>query len=156
MKQNVRASADSEVNFRFVLQNMRCGINTEDDWKLLQTRWDNNFSASYKENYNVYLAYSNETVAKHNYKKLKSLNKTIFKINAKHSSTKASHLSINDFGGFEPILYLSKGARVMLTRNLWTEHGLCNGSMGIVTDIIYKEGDAPPALPIAVIVKFDC
>ena len=43
----------------------------------------------------------------------------------------------------------------MLTRNLWTEKGLCNGSMGTVVDIVYKEGDHPPALPIAVIVQFD-
>ena len=43
----------------------------------------------------------------------------------------------------------------MLTRNLWTEKGLCNGSMGTVLDIIYKEGDNPPALPIAVLVQFD-
>ena len=43
----------------------------------------------------------------------------------------------------------------MLTRNLWTEKGLCNGSMGVVKDIIYQEGDSPPNLPIAVIVQVD-
>ena len=58
-------------------------------------------------------------------------------------------------GGLEPKLFLCLGARVMLTRNLWTEKGLCNGSMGTVLDIIYKEGDNPPALPIAVLVQFD-
>ena len=43
----------------------------------------------------------------------------------------------------------------MLTRNLWTEKGLCNGSMGTVSDIVYKQGDHPPALSIVVLVKFD-
>jgi len=43
----------------------------------------------------------------------------------------------------------------MLTRNLWTEKGLCNGSMGIVKHIVYQEGDSPPNLPLAVIVQFD-
>ena len=31
----------------------------------------------------------------------------------------------------------------MLTRNLWTEKGLCNGSMGVVKDIIYQEENCP-------------
>ena len=43
----------------------------------------------------------------------------------------------------------------MLTKNLWTEKGLCNGSMGTFSDIAYIQGDQPTALPFAVIVKFD-
>ena len=43
----------------------------------------------------------------------------------------------------------------MLTRNLWTEKGLCNESMGTISDIVFKQGDQPPSLPIAVIVQFD-
>ena len=43
----------------------------------------------------------------------------------------------------------------MLTRNIWVEMGLCNGSTGKVFHIIYKDGQFPPALPIAVLVKFD-
>ena len=58
-------------------------------------------------------------------------------------------------GGLEPKLVSAIGARVMLTRNLWTKKGLCIGSMRTVSDITYKQGDHPPALPIAVIVKFD-
>ena len=43
----------------------------------------------------------------------------------------------------------------MLTRNLWTEKGFCNGSVGVILDIMYKQGDQPPALPNTVIAKFD-
>ena len=58
-------------------------------------------------------------------------------------------------GGLEPKIFLAVGARVMLTRNLWTEKRLCNGCMGAISDIVFKQGDQPPALPIAVIVQFD-
>lgn len=56
--------------------------------------------------------------------------------------------------GLEPQLLLAKGARVMLTANLWTKGGLVNGSMGTVHDIMFKN-QGPPSLPAAVFVKFD-
>ena len=60
-------------------------------------------------------------------------------------------------GGLEPVLYLPKNSRVMLTRNLWTEVGLCNGALGTVRHVIYAKGHSPPVLPIAIIiiVQFD-
>ena len=58
-------------------------------------------------------------------------------------------------GGLEPIIYLSKKARVTLTRNLWTEAGLCNGTMGTIKDIIFSESHKATMLPIAIIVQFN-
>ena len=43
----------------------------------------------------------------------------------------------------------------MLTRNLGTEAGLCNGTMGTIKDIIFSENHTSPMLPIAIIVQFD-
>jgi len=43
----------------------------------------------------------------------------------------------------------------MLTANLQTETGLVNGSKGTVQDIIFKEDQGPPSLPIAVLISFD-
>ena len=43
----------------------------------------------------------------------------------------------------------------MLTMNLWTDVGLCNGATGTIVDFIYASNQQPPDLPIAVIVKFD-
>ena len=57
--------------------------------------------------------------------------------------------------GLQPKLLVAKGARVMLTVNLWPSVGLCNGSTGLVVDIIYVPNTHPPSLPVAVIVKFD-
>ena len=53
--------------------------------------------------------------------------------------------------GLEPLVFLAKGARVMLTMNC----GLCNGATRTVVDIIYQNNHRLPDLPIAVIVEFE-
>ena len=55
----------------------------------------------------------------------------------------------------EPVIFLAKGAIVMLTMNLWPSVGLCNGATGTVIAFIFKNNHQPPALPIAVIVQFE-
>ena len=72
--------------------------------------------------HSVRLCYHKEKVAELNMSKLKSLNQPIAII-------KAQTLSADDMGGLEPVIYLSKGAKVMLTMNLWTD-GLCSGAIG--------------------------
>lgn len=56
-----------------------------------------------------------------------------------HHSLGVQTLSADDMGGLEPVIYLSKGAKVMLTMNLWTDVGLCNGAIGTVLDFVYAE-----------------
>ena len=43
----------------------------------------------------------------------------------------------------------------MLTMNIWTEVGLCNGALGTVLDFLYPHDQTPPTLPICVLVQFD-
>lgn len=57
--------------------------------------------------------------------------------------------------GLEPVVFLAKGAHVMLTLNLWIYVVLCNGATGTVVEFIYAINQQPPDLPIAVIVMFD-
>ena len=44
---------------------------------------------------------------------------------------------------------------MMLTSILWTGVGLVNGAMGTVIAICYKSGQAPPNLPVSVMLRFD-
>ncbi|KAL9954795.1 hypothetical protein ACROYT_G042374 [Oculina patagonica] len=71
------------------------------------------------------------------------------------TSDLAKKANPDEIAGLEPCIFLAKGAHVMLTMNLWTEVGLCNGITGIVLDFIYADNQQPPDLPQAVIVKFD-
>ena len=57
--------------------------------------------------------------------------------------------------GLEAQLLLIRGARIMLTANLWTEARLVNSSMGTIQDLLFKENQGPPSLPIAVLISFD-
>lgn len=43
----------------------------------------------------------------------------------------------------------------MLRRNLWTNGGLVNGSLGTVRAVIYEPNKKPPELPAYVLVEFD-
>lgn len=146
----------AQLQFRELQIRARDGNSTIDDWNLLLSRTPQNVGniTAFEES-SVKLSFGNEKVAKDNLTKLKQLNGQIVQINAHHSNPRAKHVSAEDMGGLEPTLYLSKQARVMLTRNLWTKAGLCNGAMGTVRDIIFAENHRPPMLPIAVIVQFD-
>ena len=153
--ENRRVTSEDQHQFRQLLIRLRDGKSTLADWSLLCSRVISNFNESYLKDFSVRLAYSNEQVADYNYKMLKSTHEPIFGIKASHNCKKAEKLSSEEFGGLESYLYLNVGSRVMLTRNIWVDKGLCNGSMGIVHSIIYKEGQNPPNLPIAVLVNFE-
>ena len=74
----------------------------------------------------------NERVANYNHEQLTKLDQPVAHINARHSSALAKKISSDDMSGLEPIVLLAKGARVMLTMNLWSSIGLCNGTTGTV------------------------
>lgn len=87
------------------------------------------FNEEIRSNYSLNLAFSNEKVAMYNFDQLQKVGKGICSIEALHNNKLAKKISVNDFGGLEPIVNLT-GAEVILTRNLWTVAGLCNGSRG--------------------------
>ena len=144
-----------QENFRGMLLRLRNGESTEDDWQQFLTRDLAFFSAQDLDNFNIKLAFGNEAVAEHNFSKLSQGQYPLMTIKARHNLTAAARLAPEDFCGLEPVLHLAKGAPVLLTKNLWVQRGLCNGSIGTVEHVIFAENDHPPSLPLAVLVKFD-
>lgn len=101
------------------------------------------------------LFYCNEEVANYKHEQLIKLQQPVAQIAARHSSPAAKKIRPDDFSGLHPVLFLAKGAKIMLIMNLWPAVGLCNGATGTIVHFIYQTNQQPPDLPIAVIVKFD-
>ena len=144
-----------QVNFRDLLLRLHKAESTVDDWKLLLTCQPSNIPNLSEFEDSTRLFYSNEQVGNYNHEELTKLEHPIAHINARHSSVLAKKMSSEDMSGLEPVIFLAKGARVMLTMNLWPSVGLCNGATGTVIAFIFKNNHQPPALPIAVIVQFE-
>jgi ATP-dependent DNA helicase PIF1 len=75
-------------------------------------------------------------------------------INAKHDSSSSKHRSSENTQHLPAKLYLCRGAKIMLLRNLSTNNGLVNGSTVIVIDFLYQEHTNAPDLPSSIIIRF--
>ena len=151
----VDGNSSEQHLFRDLLLRARNGESTPADWHTLLSRTPDRVSNIQEfEMSSIRLSYLKSSVAEINIAKLKALNQPIATIKARHSGG-AQNLSSDEMGGLEPVIYLAKGARVMLTMNIWTEVGLCNGALGTVLDFVYPHDQTPPTLPICVLVQFD-
>lgn len=153
--ESVKGSLCNQKNFRELLDHVRYGNVSLQDWKLLLQRTSSRckniefFTSALK------LSYGNKLVAELNFESLKNLDQPIAKIMATHNKAIAAKFSSDNMEGLVPYLFLSLGSKVMLTRNLWTETGLVNGSLGTIQKILYQEVQWPPSLPVVIVVKFD-
>ena len=92
------------------------------------------------------------------------------KIIAKNDGANARNAPPEDAGGLEQEVVLAKGAKVMITRNLWQTKGyssyclsllsyphlslgLVNGTMGTVVDVVWLPGFSRSDLPLAVLIE---
>ena len=156
VNQRVQGISPEQVSFRDLLLRLRKAESTVEDWKLLLTRQPSADIPNLSEFADsTRLFYSNEQVANYNHEQLNKLEHPVAHIHARHSSATAKKIPSEDMSGLEPVVFLAKDARVMLTMNLWSSVGLCNGATGIVVDFIFENNHQPPDLPVAVIVKFD-
>ena len=154
LKQQMRQN-NSTHNFRELLTAIRNGHITQQHWHTLLTRTPTNVSNCREFQNATHLFFDKESVTQHNYKMLQKLGNPIAKIEAINSDNIAAATKSDEAGNLDSIVFLSKNSKVMLTSNLWQQTGLCNGAIGIVKDILYKENQKPPSLPISILVEFN-
>ena len=93
------------------------GESTVDDWKLLLTHQPSNVTNLCDFKNSTRLFYSNEQLANFNHEQLTKLEHPIAHINARHSSELAKKIFSDDMTGLEPVVFLAKGARVVLAES---------------------------------------
>ena len=88
----------------------------------------------------THLFYKKDDVAKYTHQAIVNLSSPIAWINTIHSSTAAALAKGDDAGGLEPIVFVAKGAKIlMLTSNLLQQVRLFNGAMSIIDRLLYAE-----------------
>jgi hypothetical protein len=140
-------------------ERLRDGENTAEDWDWIrnlcsrnsmgETEW---IRRGFAERNVTHIYCTNALVNKKNVEMLKGTGKPIALLKALNSSPEARKLLPDKFQGLENSLYLCVDAYVLITQNIATKFGLCNGATGTVVDIIYLE-DSPPNLPFCVVVN---
>lgn len=173
---NMRQKDDNE-NFVNILNRIRLGSPTDQDIEILKRHRINPKQKAnidqvtdllqnlQKKMHIICIVPTNESAEEVNYKMLKKNNihiieisatdsnlrqKTVTKKKSKQTPKTSKLKKISDTAGLETVLKIGIGARCMLRRNIDIEKGLCNGTMGTVTEIQMKDGKV-----VAVTVKFD-
>ena len=116
----------------------RKGESNLDEWKWLLIRDPSNVTNISEFSNAIGLFYSHNKAATYTQEQLTKLQQSVAHMNARHSSTVAKSMTANEISGLEPTVFLAKGAKVILTMNLWASVSLCDGATGTVIDIIYE------------------
>ena len=162
LRKIVRQRSDQQ-EFKNVLNSLRMYKTTSEQAQWLQkfqwddlrvTKGENLLNRMSDEGLFVFPTHADEW--NHNKRQLEKANKEVPIARVKAVSTGPhSSLPADKAQGLECVLYLCKGAKVMLTSNLNVSYGLFNGSVGKVVDIIYTQGKTPASdLPDVVMAEF--
>ena len=141
---NQRQAGDT--TFINMLNNIRLGLLTQEDIRLLQSRFLSKH-AHVNTTAPIHIYPTLKEVAQHNNYMQQSLLSTLYVHSANHYFSSYDNccgqpvppqlipIDARQAGGLQHELHLSVGTHVMLLRNLLTQQGLVNGAMGIVTHL---------------------
>ena len=124
------------------------GKSTAKKWHVITFRHDKN---------GVFVFPTHSAEMHHNRQQLLKINMDapVAKMTAVNTGPHAKIAKTDQAGGLLNQLYLCVGSKVMLTTNLAVSHGLFNGAIGFVREILYLEGRTPSSnLPDVVMVNF--
>ena len=160
LTQIMRQQGEDDISrgFRAALEELREGTISDEAYSLLHRRVQANLEDADRANFsNALRLYPTKSmVNEFNMQMLKKKRSPVIHIKAKHNSKAAERGTDEDAEGLHADIYLSKGARVMLTNNLLTPFGLVNGSMGVLHDIVWlPEEDPLTNLPCMILFKPD-
>ena len=126
-------NSPEQIMFRNLLSHASRGGLHIDEWKLLDSRSQNKLSAETQQLFedSVCLYTTRSDVHDLNMTKLQALNLPCARVVARHdggSPAQAAKVAADEAGGLENHIYLAKGAKVMITRNIWQMQGTltCN------------------------------
>jgi ATP-dependent DNA helicase PIF1 len=150
-----------DPEFQNILDNLSTGNSTVSDYDILSQRFMNNVRNKEEFASSLRLFATKQEVFEYNYSTLQDMKDNegqsipVAKIMAKHNNKTAKKGKADDADGMHQVLYLAKGAKVMLRSNLWVEKGLVNGTVGEVMDIVYEpDSEVPLAFPSFIMCKF--
>lgn len=141
---------EREVMFRNILDRISNGELTHTDWVQINSRRMAAINANmFAESIRLYA--TNAKVHEYNEHRLRTFCH-VYRVKAINNCSEASKARAKDADNLENVLHLAIGARIMLRKNLSTSHGLTNGSLRTVTDIVVSEDSE---MPLFVLVRFD-
>ena len=151
----VRQQGDDEKEFRDVLTRLRNGKFDEKDWEWLKSQdllaMTKERQQDFKDNATMICA-CNDDLKAYNIYRIKALKQPIAPVKSVNKGEPAKKAKASAAGGLPLRIIMAKGAKMVITRNLWKEAGLVNGAHCTVRYIVYAKGRKPPELPDLVLV----
>jgi ATP-dependent exoDNAse (exonuclease V) alpha subunit len=163
LTEQVRQQGAEQEVFRGLLDRIRAGCAERTDWDVLEKRMHKPTGERERERIgnSVYIMSRKVDVQNENNRRLVQLavadsrGRTCRIDSIDRPANVSRYMDDEDFGGLERSIILARGAKVMITSNIWVDKGIVNGTIGHVREIIFKENEGPPCMPICVIVELD-